>query len=428
VSAAQDQVGAERDLTSDEKRRLAVLGLPTFGLALSITLVSTYLPKVAQQFTHSTTLIGAVVGGEGIMAIWVPLVVGPWSDQLRTRIGGRLPFLLAAVPVMALALASMGFVDSFAMIALVAGIFFFAYFVAYEPYRAMYPDLIDDEVAGRAQGTQAAWRGAATGVTLLFGGLLLSASRPAPFALAAALAVAATLLFARFVVGRGLVEREERHPEESPRMAARRLRKLVADHPALRLYLVVNGLWEMALAALKAFVVLYLTQGLGVKLTVASLLVGGTGLIILGGAVAAGKLGDRLGRFLVIRRALWMYGLGLAVPIFVTFKPLVAAVVPLIALGGGAIMSLSYALLMPLMPGDERGALTGFYSVSRGIGITLGPVLAGILISLGQSGIFSGTRGYQAMWIVCAGAILASIPALRRLQAQQEDRRVLRES
>jgi MFS family permease len=98
----------------------------------------------------------------------------------------------------------------------------------------------------------------------------------------------------------------------------------------------------------------------------------------------------------------------------VTAKPVVAVVVPFIALGGGAMMALSYAILIPLMPGDERGALTGLYSVSRGIGIIFGPVVAGVLISVLDGGPFGATRGFQAMWIVCAGAILASIPGVRK--------------
>jgi hypothetical protein len=54
--------------------------------------------------------------------------------------------------------------------------------------------------------------------------------------------------------------------------------------------------------------------------------------------------------------------------------------------------------------------------VSRGIGITLGPVIAGVLISLGARGPFEGTDGFQAAWIVPAVAILASLPLLRRLE------------
>ena len=63
----------------------------------------------------------------------------------------------------AIALALIGFVQSLGLVALVAAIFFAFYFFAYEPYRAMYPDLLDeDRVAGRAQSTQAVARGLGT--------------------------------------------------------------------------------------------------------------------------------------------------------------------------------------------------------------------------------------------------------------------------
>jgi MFS family permease len=396
---------------------MALLGLPTFGLALAITTVSTYLPTVAREFTSSTVAIGAVVGGEGIMALWVPLVTGPWSDQLRTPIGGRLPFLLAAVPLMAAALVAMGVLSGLGAIAVAAAVFFLAYFVAYEPYRALYPDLLGDEaIAGRAQGTQAIWRGAGTGVALLAGGLLLSSARPAPFALAAVAVLATAGAFAAIALKRGFPEEEGKHDQAGVARHAARFRELVAAHPDLRAYLMANALWEMALAAVKAFVVLYLTKGLGYSLVTASLIVGGTGAIILAGAALAGKLGDRLGRVRVMRVSLWIYGLGFFAPLLSTSRPVVAAAVPAIALGGGAVMALAYSLLIPLMPEDERGALTGFYSVSRGIGITLGPLVAGVLISLGAGGLFEATDGFQATWIVPFVSILASLPLLRRLE------------
>jgi MFS family permease len=85
------------------------------------------------------------------------------------------------------------------------------------------------------------------------------------------------------------------------------------------------------------------------------------------------------------------------------------------------------ALLMPLMPADERGALTGFYSVSRGIGITIGPVLAGGLISLTAGGVFEATQGFQAVWAVPCLATLASLPLLGKLECAADDRKELRE-
>src|ERR687885_1864125 len=186
----------ERDLKAGEKRAVALLGVPTMALALSATLVTTYLPVVAKGFGGSTAVIGVVIGIEGLLALWLPLVIGSWSDRLRTRLGGRLPFLLGGSPLVALGLIGMGLVGSMGTLALAALVFFVGYFLAYEPYRALYPDLIPDEAAGRAQGTQALWRGAGTGVALFAGGLLLGLGQAVPFVAVAVVYVVAIGVFA----------------------------------------------------------------------------------------------------------------------------------------------------------------------------------------------------------------------------------------
>ena len=179
----------ERTLERSEWRILVILGVPTFALALAITTVSTYLPVIAADFSASSIVIGLLIGGEGLMALWLPLVVGSWSDRLHTPLGSRLPFIIAATPPLVIALAVLGYVHSIALAAVVMAVFFVGYFVAYEPYRALYPDLVDHEIAGRAQSTQAIFRGLGTFLALLGGGLLISISNPLPF-LAAAVIVA----------------------------------------------------------------------------------------------------------------------------------------------------------------------------------------------------------------------------------------------
>lgn len=411
--------GEERALRSGERRFLAWLGLPTFGLALAITSVTTYVPVLARQFVGSTVIIGVIVGIEGLMALWVPLAAGTWSDQLRTRWGGRLPFLAVGAPVAALALALMGAVRSIWLLALVAGCFFLAYFVAYEPYRALYPDVVDDEIAGRAQSTQALFRGLGTGVALLGGGLLIGLAMPAPFLAAAVILLATVAGFVSVSVRRGVKERERRQGR-SVSGEARRLRDLLREHPALRTFLVANGLWELSLGALKTFIFLYLTVGLGLKSSQAALAIGAAAVFVLIGAAGSGKLGDRYGRTTVLRFALPVYGIGLLIPLVFTSKLVVAASVPVFAVGGGAIMSLPYAVLTPLMPKQDHGALTGFYTFSRGIGTSLGPLLAGLAVTAGSS-VFTASHGFQATWGVCALAILASIPLLGRLRRQERE-------
>ena len=154
-------------MSGAEKRLLALLGLPTFGLALAITTVTTYVPLLAQKFTSSTAVIGMVIAAEGLVALVVPIAAGAWSDQLKTRIGGRLPFLLLAAPAVGVTIAVMGFMHSLGLLALVVFVFFIAYYWAYEPYRALYPDMLTAEIAGRGQSTQAIFRGLATGTALI---------------------------------------------------------------------------------------------------------------------------------------------------------------------------------------------------------------------------------------------------------------------
>jgi Na+/melibiose symporter-like transporter len=184
-----------RSLDATEKRTLALLGLPTAALALAITIVTAYVPVVASEFLDSSVVIGALIAIEGVLALWLPLVVGSWSDRLNTQIGGRLPFLLAATPFAAVALAMTGVVGTLPLMTITVTVFFVAYFIAYEPYRALYPDLLDDAIAARAQSTQAIWRGLGTGIALIGGGLLIAWSSAAPFVGGALLFLAAMGLF-----------------------------------------------------------------------------------------------------------------------------------------------------------------------------------------------------------------------------------------
>jgi MFS family permease len=149
-----------------------------------------------------------------------------------------------------------------------------------------------------------------------------------------------------------------------------------------------------------------------------SAIIGAVALVILVAAALSGKLADRYGRVRIIRIALWVYGVGLLVPLLNATPLLIVPAIPLIAFGGGVTMTLPYALLMPIMPPEQHGSVTGLYSISRGVGIMLGPVLAGMAVQLGSSPL-SGTHGFAAMWLVASAAILGSVQLLARISARR---------
>src|SRR5438067_2480923 len=146
------------------------LGLGAFGLAFSITTTAAYLPPLLRRFTDSGSLIGLVLGAEGVFALLLSPVIGPWSDTFHTPLGRRRPFMLTADGPMAFCLVLMPFMPNLWTTALVVFAFFFAYYVYEPPYRGLYPDLLPPEVFGRAQGVQHVLRGLALGGALLAGG------------------------------------------------------------------------------------------------------------------------------------------------------------------------------------------------------------------------------------------------------------------
>ena len=312
-----------RKLRGAERRLLLVLGAPTSTMAFSATIVSAYLPVLARRMTSSTVIIGSIILGEGLMAMFVPLLSGAWSDRVRREGGSRLMFVLAGAPLSFGAMAALAFARAPVALALLVAAFFAGNFFSYEPYRALYPDLLERGVVGRAQATQAIWRGLGTVLALAGGGLLLSVWLGLPFAAAALLQISSVALLA-LVLPR--VSRRSRRRRRRPRASdlefdARELlatlSRLLRD-PRLRLYLAANALWELSLGALKTFVVLYVTVGLGHSLTSASLIVGAVAVVILLGALVSGLLADRLGPIRTMRVGVWLYGVSLIVPALTT--------------------------------------------------------------------------------------------------------------
>jgi MFS family permease len=368
-----------------------------------------------------------VIAAEGLVALVVPVAAGAWSDQLRTRIGGRLPFLLFGAPLLGLTIAVMGFLHSLPFLAVAVFVFFIAYYAAYEPYRALYPDLLKAEVAGRGQSTQAIFRGTATGTALVGGGLLFAASPKLPFLIFGVLALATILAFVRVTRHSRAARNHQEHEARTARETVARIVDLVRERPALRAFLFANALWELSQAALKTFVVLFLTAGVGLSTSGSSGVIALVVVLVLVAAPVSGKLGDRFGKTRVVGVALWLYGFGLLVPLFTQSPYIVLPILPFVAFGGGMILTLPYAILMPLMPEEEHGLITGFYSFSRGIGILLGPLLAGAAITLLRSPL-SSTHGYAAMWLICSAAVLASIAFMKPLQKREAELRQERRS
>ncbi|HTI34593.1 MAG TPA: MFS transporter [Miltoncostaea sp.] len=398
-----------------------LLAVPTLGFSLAATTVGTYLPVVVAGENGSPTAIAALIAVEGVMALFIPVVVGARSDRLVTPIGGRLPFVLAGTPIMALALVLVGFQDRIVPALAIVIVLFAAYYTAYEPYRTLYPDLVEAREAGRSQSAQAVARGVGTALALVGGGLLLAIAEPVPFVTAAGILLVTTAAFVWTLLRREQ-DRLQQEPGDAMRATAafREVGRLLRRRPALRAFFVANALWEAALGAIRTFVVLWVTTGLGLSLVATSGVIGAAGVCVLLGAAVAGLLAERFGMHRVVRVTAVTYGAPMVVPLLFDDPALLVPMIPVISASAGIMMALPYAMLIPMMPRAGHGLLTGLYSMSRGAGIVLGPLLAGVAIEVQRElGTPLGTVPYSALWFVAGAMLLASVPLVGRMRAER---------
>lgn len=399
------------DDTSAEDARplLLVLGLPTFGLAFAITILTTYGPIVLHSLTPSAAKVGALIGGEGAFALVVPLISGALSDRIKsdTPIGRRLPFVMVGAPLAAAGLVILPFAPDLQLAGLAILLFFVGYYLYYPPYRAIYADLLPRRLFAHAQSSQAIQRGAGLGVALILGGLLLSAWTPLLFVLGAAVLGVCTLTLKPVVrLQHDCVTEDDDEPDVSAR-------DLFLHNRPMQIFAAANMLWEFSLAGLKTFIALYIVQGLHRSTSLASAFIAIVAVAYIVGAPVASRLADRFGIVPVMWWAAAVYGAALCFGLIPTTVGPMLIDLPIGALAGAILMTLPQALAFTLAPDASQGAAAGLVDFSRGVGVVLGPALVGAAVSA-FAGPLSSTSGYAVMWPTIGLPILLSLFLLRR--------------
>lgn len=414
--ASRDRSASEqghRALRWNERTFLLGLGLPAFGAALAYTLVTTYGPVLIHQLSGPATT-GILIGGEGLFSLFVPLLAGGMSDHVSRRIGGRYAILFAGGIIAIAALAVMPFAAGMLVLLAVAlGVFFIGYFAYYTPYYALYPDMVPPDFRGRSIGFQGGMRSAGLLLGISGGGYLLSVAQPLPFAIGAcAIAV--------FTGGLYLALRTRPWPAPAAPVQQGSITHslgLLARDPRMKAWFFANACWEGAVAALRTFVVLYFTIGLGFSLNESS-----TALAAVGGAAVlaaplSGMLADRYGHRKTMRYGLLVFAVGLLPAVLTTDTVFVAAIAP-VAFAAVILMTLPYSLLMGLLPRvSDHGTGAGVFGLSRGLGVLVGPLLSGLAIKYTESLpflAFADTKGYSSIFVVAGVLLVISLPLLRR--------------
>ena len=379
-----------------------------FVIGAVAPLYDSYVPPLLQRHLSSSSMIGAAMGIDNVLALCLVPFIGVLSDSTRTRLGRRVPFLLAALPLTALALAAIPWADARGLFALLLAMIVvdIALAVWRAPFIALLADLIPSVHRPKTEGILGV--AMCLGAMLVLGGARnLAALHPEmPFVLAAALVAIVWLVYAV-----GLREPPLHGLEESAEMPAGPLRSLretfaAADGKALRFFAACL-LFNMAFQSFSSWFTLHGSERFHTSVADVSLGFIAVAVSTLVGSMPAGWLGARYGR----RRMslIGLAGMALACGVLHVVPSLTAAIAVLFVFGLSWSMPLANLIPMAMELGTRAraGALAGAFLLVQSMAGVIGPALVGEWFDI------TGSRRslflLLAAFLACALGLLATL-------------------
>lgn len=402
--------------------RIWGFGCGLLGVQLVLALYTAFLPLLYLRHLDSRALIGLLMGTDNLVALLLIPVVGVWSDRLSSRLGQRVPFIVAALPVAAIAFAGLPLVAG-VLWALVATEILFS--IALHSYRgplvALLPDHTPPERRATANGVANLL--GATGVLVGFGLLapLFDRDPRLPFA------AGAVVLLAGLPV---VLHSAERHPPHTQPLRAPEGSVLAATvvglrslgHPArtgdrrillalLTCYLGLGGV--QAMFPIYAVSTLGLTEG-----EAATVLVAFAGSF-LATAVLAGLIASRVGELRTMLAGATLLGVLVLAALPVRSVGLVLSVLAMIGFAWALIDVPSLPVVADLGGRERIGLHVGLFYVFTMSGQMLGPFVLGAAMDLlGDHGMLMGASATYLVAVLLLRGGERALPAEPRALAE----------
>jgi len=404
-----------------------IIGLGFFTMGLMDPLYDTYLPIFLGKWIGSMGAVGAIMTLDNVFAILLIPVVSVWSDRTRTRIGRRMPFILATLPLTAFFYTLIPYAAAASLLALVTVVFLLNVFkqAARGPVVALMPDIIPGDYRSEANGVINTMGGIAAivGTVVLARLMDVDATLPIlgatkdrlPFPVAGLLVAAATALLFAFVKETG--SGGEDQTETKAKLGAS-LRAVFGngDKSAARI-LVSLFLWFLAYQGVLPWIGKFGKEQLGTSSGTAALGAGMVGIAYALFALPSGYAAHRFGRKRAIRTALAALTAIMAALAF--FLPATES----LGLGGIARLALfwatlfcfgvfwvtvvtnSFPMLWQMADRGTMGIYTGlYYTFSQAAAIAAPPITGALIDLAGYPAIFAfGACCMALAWITMGG-------------------------
>jgi len=416
--------------------QIFLIGFGFLASSLAWAIYNSQVPLIlSERFLISNTLIGTIMTIDNFFGVIFQPLIGAWSDNTRTRIGRRMPWIIFGLPICAIA---------FSLIPLQHTLFAFMAFVIVfnlimalwrSPVISLMPDVTPAPLRSEANGIINMMGGVGSIIAFFFGGILsdLRGDKFYAFLMATVVMIIALVILLVFIREPDSLKFKEennipirdtlanrwgqrsREEMENPRREAAddegKQRSLTGflklpgtQKKSLIALLIGIFAWFLGYNAIETFFTLYATNTYGISGGQATMMLTGFSLTFLIFAIPAGLLAQKIGRKKTV-----VIGL---IGIIVLFMPILfqpsQLLLQILLIAGGACWACininSLPMVLEFSPEESIGSFTGYYYLFSFTAAIVSPITYGAIQD------YFGTEGLLFFFaVICFAVALVSM-------------------
>ena len=380
-----------RDDAVSTRKITFFIALTLFAQESAWNFYDNQVPVLLREHVTSAALVGALMGMDNLLGIFIQPWIGNRSDNTRTRWGRRVPYLAVGMPLAALLFVFLPWATSAAvLIAVMVG-----YSLVANTMRPLAESLVPDFIAPERRGRANAIVKIAAALTIIVASLmslLVVDDHPrTAFVIPATILLLVTVVMIvkvrdnRSAAYRTAVADDTNAGPGETRVPFRRvITDLVTDPDRRRLLLLLTILlFGGAWAASRALVTPYGMEALDLSRGEAGGLTLPSGIVYVIAAYPAALLAESFGRLKTMGVGIAVFAAAMAAGSVVQTATATVVVFCIAAIGAAGFLVNAAVVLWNLAPSSRvLGTYTGLYAVAWLLGGFGGPALIGAMVDL----------------------------------------------
>ncbi|MGC8818854.1 MAG: MFS transporter [Athalassotoga sp.] len=357
-------------------RQTFLLGLGFMVVSMVWAGYNAYMPIFLGRYTDSNTLIGFVMVWDNIANIILLPIIGAASDNTRTRIGRRMPYIIIGMPLAGLAYALLPLQKSFLTLIAIDIVFNVVIATYRSPVVALMPDITAEYNRSKANGVINFMGGLGSLIMFFIGSQLYKVNNAYPFFLVAILSfIVPVILFF------GIKEPKIFDQKRQKQSILKSLLLVIKDKNRAPFFTLLSIFTLIAgFSSIETFFTRYAEIALNINPAISSFSLGFYSIAFIAFALPAGFIATKIGK-----KYTMMIGAIGSVPVLIVFATVTNFTVFEILLPiAGALNAMftinSYPLVVSYSSSESTGTYTGLYYLFSSLASIIAPPVFGLLM------------------------------------------------